>query len=395
LSTYHILILVLLYAGACAGHTAIWVLCLNWVYGWPLPRGFLSWARKLVALAVLAGYVLLWFGFGFWPASPGESALFIDTPLVFGYVATCWLFGFIFVPAMTMVRQFRKRPAALLHNDTRTIDVARELGYRPIGNGKHRLLARLPGNQLFQVDFAERHLQIRNLPQAWQGLTILHLSDIHLCGTPNRAFYNVVMDRCRDWNPDILALTGDIVDSPRHHRWVLPVLGRLRWKIAAFAILGNHDQWFEPLLVRRRLRRLGMTVLGNSWQEIEVKKERLIVVGHEGPWFQPAPDLNNCPDDVFRLCLSHTPDNISWARANHIDLMLSGHVHGGQIRLPGIGSIFVPSRYSRKYDCGTFEEIPTLLHVSRGLGSQHPLRINCRPEVTLLVLNGSTPQTEE
>ncbi len=78
------------------------------------------------------------------------------------------------------------------------------------------------------------------------------------------------------------------------------------------------------------------------------------MIGHEGPWFKPIADLAGCPDNVFRLLLSHTPDNISWARRHAIDLMLAGHVHGGQIRLPLIGSLFVPSRYSRKYDCGTF-----------------------------------------
>jgi uncharacterized protein len=66
--------------------------------------------------------------------------------------------------------------------------------------------------------------------------------------------------------------------------------------------------------------------------------------------------------------------------------MLAGHVHGGQIRLPLIGSLFVPSRYSRKYDCGTFFKDPTVMHVSRGLAGQHPLRFHCRPEVTRVVL---------
>jgi hypothetical protein len=69
--------------------------------------------------------------------------------------------------------------------------------------------------------------------------------------------------------------------------------------------------------------------------------------------------------------------------------MLSGHVHGGQIRLPVFGSVLVPSRFSRRYDCGVFHEPPTLLHVSRGLGQEHPIRINCRPEVVKLVLRKS------
>jgi predicted MPP superfamily phosphohydrolase len=194
------------------------------------------------------------------------------------------------------------------------------------------------------------------------------------------------MDVCAGWEPDLLALTGDVVDSDYHHRWVVPLLGRLRWRDQAFAILGNHDFWHEPGLVRRRLRRLGMEVLDNRWAQIELRGEPLVVIGHEGPWFGPAPDLSGCPPDAFLLCLSHTPDNIRWARRNRVDLMLSGHVHGGQVRIPGIGSVLVPSRYGRRFDCGTFELPPTVLHVSRGLSGEHPLRYNCRPEVTKLVL---------
>jgi predicted MPP superfamily phosphohydrolase len=167
---------------------------------------------------------------------------------------------------------------------------------------------------------------------------------------------------------------------------MLPILGRLRWRLGAVAILGNHDQWYEPSLIRRRLRRLGMQVLGNGWQTLEVRGQRLVIIGHEGPWFEPAPDLSSCPNG-FRLCLSHTPDNIVWARKNQVNLMLAGHTHGGQIRFPFIGSVYVPSKFSRRYDCGTFDLPPTVLHVSRGLGGQHPIRYNCRPEATLLVLH--------
>src|SRR5947209_3407700 len=81
----------------------------------------------------------------------------------------------------------------------------------------------------FQVDFSERTLALADLPPAWDGLKILHLSDLHLCGTPDREFYYAVMDRCHEWDPDLVALTGDIVDSDEHHRWIFPVLSRLRW----------------------------------------------------------------------------------------------------------------------------------------------------------------------
>src|SRR5262249_36394886 len=154
-------------------------------------------------------------------------------------------------------------------------------------------------------------------------------------------------------------------DSSKHHRWIVPLLGRLHWKTAAYAILGNHDSWRDPPVIRRRLQRIGMRVLPNTWEQLEVRGQQLIVVGHEGPWFQPEPDLSSCPAEGFRLCLSHTPDNIRWAQQHNIDLVLAGHVHGGQIRLPLVGSIFVPSRYSRRYDCGSFDEQPSLMHVSR------------------------------
>jgi predicted MPP superfamily phosphohydrolase len=273
-----------------------------------------------------------------------------------------------------------------LTNHTVTVSVSKVLGFKPIGIGKRRHIARLPFNQCFDVDFSERYLKLPQIPAAWEGLKILHLSDLHFCGTPDRAFYHHVIERCLPWEPDLVAVTGDYVDTDHHHRWIVPTLGRLRWKIAGFAILGNHDAWRDPRLIRRRLRRIGFHVLGNCWETLQVRGEPMVVIGHEGPWFRPAPDMSACPAEGFRLCLSHTPDNLPWAKRHKIDLVLAGHVHGGQIRVPGTGSIFVPSRFSRRYDTGTFHEGPTVMHVSRGLAGEFPLRINCRPEVTLVVL---------
>jgi uncharacterized protein len=377
----------LLWLGACVGHTALMVLWLNWLYGYHLPQPLLRTARKLDALLVLGGPVVFWFALGL------NQELRVELKwtgaaqsLLAAYTVLCWVMGFIVAPLATLRLRLRRRAGALLSNHTATRDIAAELGYKPIGHGKLRHLARLPRNEVFTVDFAVRTMQMPQIPDAWDGLSILHLSDLHLCGTPDRAFYQRVMDHCRDWDPDLVAVTGDIVDSNKHHRWVLAVLGRLRWRIAAFAILGNHDSWRDAGLIRRRLRRSGMRVLGNGWEQIDVRGHPMLVIGHEGPWFPPEPDLSECPSEPFRLCLSHTPDNIFWARQHHVDLMLAGHVHGGQIRLPLVGSVFVPSRFSRRFDCGTFDLSPTLLHVSRGLAGQQPVRYNCRPEVTKIVL---------
>jgi predicted MPP superfamily phosphohydrolase len=371
----------ILFCGAWVGHMAVLVFMLNRWYALPLPRLMLSGFRAFVALLIVAFPIWSWTAFDLdmrlaWQSSWSGAV----------YLTICWIFGLGLVPGLTMVRLLKKRPQVILSNHTRTANIARELGYKPIGRGKYRHVARLPLNEVFEVDFAERTLSVPDLPKEWDGLTILHLSDLHLAGTPDREFYEKVMDECREWNPDLVALTGDFVDSDYHRRWIVPLLGRLRWRIAAFAVLGNHDYWHDPSLIRRRLSRLNIQVLGNTWKQIEVRGLPLVAIGHEGPWFRPGPDLSNCPQDIFRICLSHTPDNISWARENKIRIMLSGHNHGGQIRLPLIGSIFVPSLYGRRYDCGSFEEPPTMLHVTRGLAGKQPLRFNCKPEVAKLVL---------
>src|SRR5262249_35984349 len=154
----------------------------------------------------------------------------------------------------------------------------------------------------------------------------LHISDVHFVGTPDRDYFRYIMDHCVAWEPDLVAFTGDTVDSDTHHRWIIPLLGRLKSRHGSFAILGNHDIYFDTAMLRRRLSRSGMHVLGNGSKQVEVRGEPLLLVGHEGPWFGPPPDITTCPAGPFRLCLSHTPDNIGWARQHGVDLMLAGHV---------------------------------------------------------------------
>jgi predicted MPP superfamily phosphohydrolase len=380
-------IALLLFAAAFVGHVALLVTSHNWVYGQPNSKRVGDVFHLIHgALAVVPPALLWWFwGLDLRELFAADSAHPLQL-VVAGYAAVCWLVAFVLLPLITLRRLLRPVPAALVGSRSQVLDVAKMLGRRPLGTSKQRFLAVLPGNEVFQVELSERTLKLPRLPAAWDGLTILHLTDLHLCGTPDRDFYRVVLDRCNEWEPDIVAVTGDVADSIHHQKWIVPVLGRLRWRVAAFAILGNHDYFHEPPFIRRRLRRLKMHVLSNAWEQIEVRGEPMLVIGHEGPWLKPAPDLTKCPEGLFRLCLSHTPDNIQWARRMKIDLMLSGHVHGGQVRLPVFGSMLVPSVYGRRYDCGTFDESPTLLYVSRGLSGEHPLRYLCRPEVTLLTL---------
>jgi predicted MPP superfamily phosphohydrolase len=374
-----------LFAAACLGHLVLMTGSHNWFYGHHLSKRVGDLVHLVHALLVLffpAALLLL--------RSDALEELFFPSQLsafllpVTIYLWTCVLAGAIWLPAVTVYRLCRREPVCDVRSEV--VDIAKQLGYRPVGEGHHAFLTRLPRVEVFHVEYAERTVLPPRLPAAWDGLTILHLTDLHFHGTPDRAYYRVVLDRCAEWMPDIVAITGDVADSDIHHRWIVPLLGRLRWRIACFAILGNHDHRHDVAIIRRRLRRLGMKVPENSWTQVDVRGEPMVVIGHEGPWLKPAPDLFQCPKEPFRLCLSHTPDNIRWARRHGIDLLLAGHVHGGQIRFPMFGSMLVPSVHGRRYDCGTFEEPPTIMHVSRGVSGEHPVRYNCLPEVTLITL---------
>jgi uncharacterized protein len=378
-------------AGAAwLGHLVLMIGCHNWFYGGKHSKRVGDLVHLAHLVAVLAFPVALATVFGLDLAGLfdwGEGNLVQS--MLRSYVALCALTLFAWLPALTLYRNRRQEPVTEVRVEV--VDLAERLGQDLVGHGNHVFLARLPGNQILQVEYVEKTLTLPRLPAAWDGLTILHLSDLHFHGTPDRAWFAAVLDRCAAWHPDIVALTGDVADSPTHHRWIIPLLGRLRWKVAAFAILGNHDYRNDVALIRRRLRRVGMQVLENNWVEAEARGERLVVIGHEGPWLAGVPDLSRCPKGPFRLCLSHTPDHIRWARRHGVDLMLAGHVHGGQIRVPPFGAIFIPSQLGRRHDMGAFHVPPTMLHVSRGLSGEHPVRYNCRPEVTLLTLRGLTP----
>ena len=377
----------LLWAGACVGHGYLLIVSLNVLYARPISHHLLKYTRKLDLLVVFLGPVLFWYVLDLHNTARLSWEFGTLRGLLAPYAMTCLAFGLVVAPICEVFYLLRPKAPQLVRETGVTVDFAKELGYAPKGEGKDAKMCGLPLNQVFQVEFTEKTLVLPQLPDAWDGLSILHLTDLHLCGTPDKIFYQSVMDRCmRDGVPDLVLLTGDVVDSDLHYRWIVPVLGRLRWNLGAYAILGNHDSWRDVSTIRQRLRRVGMTVLGNTWRLIDVRGVPMLLVGHEGPWFLPVPDLAGAPAEPFRLCLSHTPDNLPWAIEQRIDLVLAGHVHGGQIRLPVLGSVFVPSRFSRHYDCGTFAKGKTVMHVGRGLAGQHPLRFFCKPEVTRIVL---------
>jgi predicted MPP superfamily phosphohydrolase len=279
----------------------------------------------------------------------------------------------------------RRLPKLQLSNHTRVVDVAEELGFSPLGEGPYRLLARLPLNQIFQVEVSEKVYRLPRLPAEWDGLSILHLSDFHYIGTLCLPFFERLAELAQQTRPDLIVFTGDLLDDMRLVDWLPSTLGRLDAPLGRYFILGNHDWYLEPETIRARLAELGWHDLAGRTVTLAEGKPPVVLGGSELPWMGQHPDFGGSPD-AFRILLSHTPDNLPWAQRHGVDLMLSGHNHGGQVVLPVIGPIYSPSVYGCRYASGVFQVPPTLLYVSRGISGRHPVRWRCRPELTKLVL---------
>ncbi len=371
---------------AWLGHACFMMVLLNMAYSRPWHREILKKFRLLMGMWIFLGpflYIAIYGQIN--PLKSDPHGMFLR--LMHGlYIGISYGIACIALPVITIAKLLRKPPKQLLEEKTEVFDVEAKLGHKPVGDGKYKDFITLPFVDHFRIDFTTLTIGYADIPAEWNGLTILHLTDMHFIGTPSREYFEAIIDRCAEYGThDLVLITGDIIDTNAHIAWMEPVLGKLKWNEGAFAVLGNHDWWQDSEAVRTKLEELNITVLGNGWRTVQVKGKPMTLIGHEGPWFRPGPDVWSAPSGVFRILLSHCPDYLAWASRNAVRLMLAGHNHGGQIRLPIFGSIFVPSWYSRRYDMGTFAEGGTVLHVNRGMSSKEPIRINCAPQVTRII----------
>jgi uncharacterized protein len=246
-------------------------------------------------------------------------------------------------------------------------------------------LSKLPLNQHLELAIERIELPVAGLPDALDGYKIAHFSDVHFTGHIHPDYTAYVVQRASTWRPDLMALTGDIIDHQTCIDWLPGVFAGSEAVDGCYFVLGNHDTRVEnPDETRRAMSAAGWTDLGSRTLDLQLAGVPSRLIGNEYPWFA----LPEVPEDKsqFRLLLSHAPDQIHWARRNNVTLMLAGHTHGGQGRLPILGPILSPSRYGSQFASGDFYLPPTTMHVTRGLSGTHLLRINCRPELSLLTL---------
>ncbi|HET6425693.1 MAG TPA: metallophosphoesterase [Planctomycetaceae bacterium] len=298
------------------------------------------------------------------------------------------LVGFVLLILSTIRHLTYRPPAFETVLRSQVIDVAQRVPLTElIGEGRAKWLARLPRNQQFQLEISEKSYPFARLPKAWDGLSIVHFSDLHYRGPVTRRYFEEVMREAAALNGDMIFFTGDLMDHRQCLEWIPSTLGKLSAPLGCYFVLGNHD-WYLPVTdeMRRRLASHGWQDTAGRVLELQRGDDRLVIAGTERPWMGTAPDFTGVPENVFRILLSHGPDQIDWAEANRVDLMFAGHTHGGQIQLPVIGPVYAPSRYSCRYASGVFYRPPTLMLVTRGISGREPIRYNCRPELTKVIL---------
>jgi predicted MPP superfamily phosphohydrolase len=248
------------------------------------------------------------------------------------------------------------------------------------------------GRHVESYDLGIEHIEVPfpNLPSALEGLKIVQLSDIHLHPFIQIDFVQRVVTTANALQPDLVVLTGDYVLKQAESIFELgPVLASLNARYGVFTILGNHDLWTNRQVVQQGLAEAGLPVLHNEGMSLAIGQDRLYLAGVDDGW-SGQPDLKAAlaqrPSDIFTLLLAHEPDLADdFAQDGRVSLQLSGHSHGGQVRLPGLGAPVLPF-LGKKYDQGLFKVKEMQLYTTRGIGLTVPIRLNCPPEITELTL---------
>lgn len=238
---------------------------------------------------------------------------------------------------------------------------------------------------------------VPNLPRAFEGFTLVHLTDLHYGPLVSFDFLASVIERANRIPRDATVVTGDIVharNSSRRIDEIWPLLGRLQAPQGVFSVLGNHDHWADGDRSRYWLRRTGQDLYTRT-HALRRDGETLWLAGAGDLWEHPTrldTLLGEIPERDCRVVLAHNPDTADTAFNSRVDLMISGHTHGGQIRIPFYGAPVLPVR-NKTYSDGvkqTPKGFP--IFISRGIGwAIYPVRFNCYPEIAVLELVGGGP----
>ncbi len=246
-----------------------------------------------------------------------------------------------------------------------------------------------------RLEITRLTVELAGLPADAAGVRVVHVSYLHLGPRADRMGLRAAIDRVLAIEPDVVCITGDIVDSPATdlEAW-MPELARLTACHGVFAILGNHDRFTGAERVTAALRRwTSWRVLRDEVAVVRVAGGELHILGLEDRDDPVPPRLAalcaQVPAGAARLLLAHHPDVFPHALAAGVPLTLAGHTHGGQIAPPGLPHANIARLLISRFDGGTFTRPGGRLHVNRGLGtSGQPVRLGVPAEITTLSLIG-------
>ena len=245
-------------------------------------------------------------------------------------------------------------------------------------------------NDLYDLEISSHEVIVHDLDPAFQGYKIAFLTDTHVASFMRRGFYRVCVEQVRRAEPDLILLGGDFVSFRRH----IPLMAELlltglEAHDGVWAVLGNHDYWSDPDGVVAAMTSRGVRFIVNRSVQIRREGATMDLVGIDEV-YRGRPDLDaafaNADEKRPCLALSHHPDIVLKMGGRRVDLLVCGHTHGGQIRLPFFGPLVVPSKHEGRYAAGFHLEHGVRMYVSRGLGSIPPIRILCRPEIPVFTL---------
>lgn len=250
------------------------------------------------------------------------------------------------------------------------------------------LLWSLWGNTALMV--TKHTVSNEKIPDAFDDFKIVQVSDLHNAefGENNEKLLALL----EETQPDMIAITGDLVDSRRTDLEIAVAFAAEAVKLApTYYVPGNHEARLpeEYAALKTALSDLGVVVLENESLLLEKETACITLTGLMDPDFgDPSAALPELTSENYQVVLSHRPELLALYAEYGLDLVFTGHAHGGQFRLPFIGGLFAPHQgFFPKYDSGVFTQDHTQMVVSRGLGnSLFPLRFNNRPELIVVTL---------
>jgi len=243
------------------------------------------------------------------------------------------------------------------------------------------------------LEITQVHIALSRLPSSLEGLRVAHLSDFHLGRWVSREYLRAGLEKANALNPDIVLLTGDYASASKRVPWVGEVFAPLKAPLGVWGVLGNHDHDNGPEGIAWQLMNVDIRILRNEAHPFPGAKEGFWLIGVDDPISQAdrlEDAIRAVPESDGKLLLAHAPDIAFQAALLGVDLMLSGHTHGGQVVLPGIGSpaAILSDRHRSPFRSGLYRLGAMQVYVTRGIGvTGIPFRIACRPEISLLILH--------